>query len=331
MPYVISRTTFVTRRLFYLTIAVAVSGCAQGPPTSPPPAYFGMAQTSASPAAHFYGNDLMYMSQPSGNDVVVYKRKKNSATLTYDKTLTGFSRPMGMVTTPDGQLYIANSGDSSVLVYRTTRKGPKGPIATLDDTGEVPINVDARPNRRLVAVSNASTTNGGAGSVSVYLNRRANPSRMLTYGSDPIQGEGIAIDAKGNCYWSFNDLKTLIGSIVEFAGCRGSGTLFESGILFVGGVAFDKSGDLYFVDQLAGIYKCSGPSSCSIFLPVGSLFGLLLPKDINFDNSQPQNLWVADAAGYIDAVNLEGILFYALQVVGGITDPPDGVAPAPGS
>jgi hypothetical protein len=275
----------------------------------------------------------MYASQPSSNAVVVYKRKKKGDTLKYYETLnSGFSKPMGMVTTPDGRWYIANSGDSNVLVYRTTRKGPQGPIATLGDQGEVPVNVDATPNRRLVAVSNGSTTGGGAGSVSVYLNRQAQPSRVLSYGSDQVQGEGVAIDSNGNCFWSFNDPKTLTGSIVEFAGCTGSGSLFESGILDVGGIAFDQSGDLYFVDQLAGIYKCTGPSSCGLFLSIGSLLGeLLFPKNINFDHKNPQSLWIADAAGYIDAVNLDGLIVYYIQTVGGILDPPNGIAPAPGS
>lgn len=275
----------------------------------------------------------MYSSQPSGNEVVVYKRKKKGDSLKYYETLSsGFNQPMGMVTTRDGQLYVANSGDSNVPVYRTTRKGPKGPIATLRDIGEVPVNVDVTRDRRLVAVSNQSTTGDGAGSVSVYLNRQHQPSRVLTYGSDPIQGEGIAIDSNGNCYWSFNDPKTLTGSIVEFAGCNGSGTLFATGILDVGGLAFDPSGNLYYVDQVAGIYECAGPSSCSLFLSVGSLLGeLLFPKNLNFDNKNPSNLWVSDAAGYIDAVNLDGLIVYSVQTIGGILDPPIGVAPAPGS
>ncbi len=275
----------------------------------------------------------MYASQPSSNAVVVYKRKKKSDALKYYETLDSrFSKPMGMETTPDGRWYIANSGDSNVLVYRTTRKGPQGPISTLGDAGEVPVNVSATPDRRLVAVSNGSTAGGGAGSVSVYLDRQTQPSRILSYGSDPIVGQGIAIDSNGNCYWSFNDPKTLTGSIVKFSGCNGSGSLFASGILAVGGIALDRSGNLYYVDQLAGIYKCSGPSSCSIFLSIGSLLGeLLLPKNINFDNGNPQNLWIADAAGYIDAVNLNGLIVYYVQTIGGILNPPDGIAPAPGS
>ena len=256
----------------------------------------------------------MYSTQPSDNEAVVYKRNNKGFTLTRLETLTsGFSAPMGTVTTAEGRWYIANSGDSNILVYRTTRTGPEGPEDTLSDDGEVPVNVAVAPSRRIVAVSNGSTTGRGAGSLSVYLNGRKEPSRTLTYGSDPIQGEGIAIDSNGNCYWSFNDPKTLTGSIVKFAGCNGSGVLFKSRISKAGGMAFDQSGNLYYVDQLAGIYKCSGPWSCEIFTPVAGPGGLVIPTNINFDNHSPQNLWVADAGGYIDAVNSSGLIVYILK------------------
>ena len=316
------------RRLLQLTLALAAGGCARNLPAATQP--FATLSTLAQPATHFYGNDFLFSSQPLSNDVVVYKRKRNSYTLKSFETLSsGFSKPMGMVTTPDGHWYVANSGDSDVLLYKTTRNGPQGPKATLADGGQVPVNVDATSNRQLVAVSNGSTTGNGAGSVSVYLNRQNAPSRHLTYGSDPVQGEGVAIDPSGNCYWSFNDPNTLIGSIVEFTGCNGAGTLFKTGILKAGGLAFDHRGNFYYVDQLLGIFKCQG-SSCTLFVPI-VLGGLVAPANINFDRSNPQNLWVADAAGYIDAVNLQGLLAYLLQILGGATDPPIGIAPAPGT
>ena len=77
-------------------------------------------------------------------------------------------------------------------------------------------------------------------------------------------------------------------------------------------MAFDHSGNLYYVDQLLGIFKCQG-SSCAIFAPI-ILGGLISPTNVNFDNSDPQNLWVADAAGYLDAVNLQGLVAYILQI-----------------
>ncbi|MBV8373232.1 MAG: hypothetical protein JOY69_08210 [Candidatus Eremiobacteraeota bacterium] len=318
----------MARLLMHLTIVGAASGCAQDSSISLARSQFAAQQTLAGPdTQHFYG---MGASQPSNNEVTVYKR--NGFTLTRYETLTsGFSAPMGMMTTANGWWYIANSGDSNVLVYHTTRTGPIGPKATLNDDGQVPVNVAVTSDRQIVAVSNGSGRGGSAGSLSIYLHERHKASRRLTYGSDPIQGAGVAIDASGNCYWSFNDPNTLTGSIVEFANCSGNGSLFKSGILKAGGIAFDPSGNLYYVDQLTGIYKCSGPSSCSIFTPILGSGGLVIPMNINFDNNTPPNLWVADAGGYIDAVNVSGLIVYTLNVIGGILDPPNGVAPVPGS
>lgn len=321
---VIPKMGLMARLLTYSATALAVSGCAQSLPT----ASSAIPHTLAAPLTQHFYSEWMYASQPSGNEVSAFKRKRNGYGLTLYTTLTGFAAPMGMVATPDGRLYIANSGDSNILVYRSTRKGPKGPKATLSDPGEVPVNVDATPNQRLVAVSNSSTTKSGPGSVSVYLNRRDEPSRILSYGSDPVAGAGIAIDASGNCYWSFNDPDKLTGSIVKFTNCNGRGTLFRSGILRAAGLAFDKSGNLYYVDQLLGVFKCVG-SSCYPFIEL-SLGGLVIPTNINFDNGSPQNLWVADAAGSIDAVSLQGLLAYILDIIGGVTNPPNGIAPSPG-
>ncbi len=101
----------VSRRLVHLATALAVAGCAQGSLPSGTPPYAGATQTLAWPAAHFYGNDAIYSSQPASNEVVIYKRKSGRLTLTRRKTLTaGFSSPMGMVTTADGWWYVANFG-----------------------------------------------------------------------------------------------------------------------------------------------------------------------------------------------------------------------------
>jgi DNA-binding beta-propeller fold protein YncE len=292
----------------------AVTGCTH---LSAVPVTFPAPPAASGPWAHFYGNDWVALSQPTDNEIVVYKHNVKTGTLKYHQTLSsGFSNPMGTVTTPNGQMYVANSGDSNVPVYRSARAGFRGPIATLSDAGQNPANVAVTPNRNLVAVSNQSTTTGGAGSVSVYLNRHNTPDRYLTYGGDQLQGEGVAIDSSGNCYWSFNDRDTLTGSIVEFYDCSGTGVPYAAG-------------NLYFVDQLLGIWKCTAPNACALFLQAG-LGGLLLPRNINFDNGQPQNMWISDAAGYVDAVNLQGILFYTLETLGGALYPPFGVAPSPG-
>ena len=323
---------------FFVSAAATVAllgGCGGGSPAGMPE---GTAQqllanprSLVSDAGARAGNDVsnfggwMYTAQFFGHDVQVYQR--NGFSLTPFETITnGISAPQGTMTTRNGWWYVANGGHSNVLIFRSTKHGPAGPVGTLDDFGYVPVNVAVNPSRRLVAVSNGASTSGGTGSVSVYLNRQTEPSRILTYGNGVLHGMGIAIDKHGNCYWSFNTTSSGNGSVVEFSGCDGPGAIVVPSIANAGGVAFDQQGNLYYVDQASGVYKCKGTASpCKLF---ASGFGD--PININFDYKS-KNLWIADATGYIDAVKTKnGRLVYHEPAAGGPTDPPFGIAPAPG-
>jgi hypothetical protein len=262
----------------------------------------------------------MYTAQLYGNDAEIYKRNGNI--LNPFETLTGLSAPSGTVSTVNGWWYIANGGASNVVIYKTTNNGPTGPVGKpLADSGEFPVNVAVTPSRRLVAVSNGATNGSGAGNVTVYLDRQTEPSRSLTYGSDQLQGEGVAIDHQGNCYWSFNDPRTSSGSIVEFAGCNGSGTLVLSGIANAGGIVFDQSDNLYYVDQTSGVYKCKKTSQCKLFVPIDGQ-----PTNLNFDLKQ-KSLWVADATGFIYQVDPKSGGYSKTPAYGAA---PYGIAPSPG-
>lgn len=269
-------------------------------------------------SAHLYGEDLKIYEQ------------NGSSLILFGEFTSGVKFPEGTKVTPNGWWYATNAGNSNVLVYKSKKSGPVGPFPPLQDNGQIPVNVDALPNRRLVAVSNQGS-GSVPGSVSVYLNRQTDPSRTLTYGSGPAVGMGIAIDHQGDCYWSFNGAGSGSGTIVKFTGCNGSGTLVVSGITRVGGIIFDQSGNLYYVDQTSGIYQCKKTANCKNFLGL-STPGLVQPYNMNFDYKS-KDIWVADLAGYI--VEISGLNNpKKLQVMryadGSPSDPPYGVAPAPG-
>jgi DNA-binding beta-propeller fold protein YncE len=277
-----------------------------------------------SPDAQHYGNDYVYSAQLYGNDATVYKQK--GRTLTPVETLfEGIAAPQGTVTTSTGWWYLANGGNANVLIYRTTKRGPRGPLGKLDDGGEIPVNVDVTPNQRLVAVSNGTSASSGTGSLSVYVDRQSHPSRVLTYGRDLLAGRGVAIDPHGDCFWSFDDesVPSAAGSIVEFPNCSGAGTLVISGITSAGGMAFDRAGNLYYIDEAVGIYECTGVAQCKVFST-----GFGLPTNLNFDASETK-LWVADATGYIDAVNSSSGVIESKTL--SIDGDPYGIAPAPGN
>ncbi len=98
-----------------------------------------------------------------------------------------------------------------------------------------------------------------------------------------------------------------------------------------GGLAFDQRGDLYYVDQTNGVYQCKRTSQCRLFVGVGNGTNQLgVPTNINFDH-RSKYLWVADATGYIVAVSSKSGAVVKIPAVGGPSDPPFGIAPAPGS
>jgi hypothetical protein len=329
----------IVRQLSFgtLTLLTVLSGCNSGSSASVPPSANGGAPVSmavASPDNNGKGHggncdtgggDLTYTAQLFGNDLKVYKVSGSGGGLTYVCTLTqGVVAPDGTVTTPNGWWYVANEGASNVLIYRTKHGMPRGPVSSLSDYDQLPVNVDANPSRKLVAVSNKSSTSGATGSVSVYLNRQAVPSRMLTFGNDNLEGQGVAISHSGDCYWSFYDPTVGSGSIVKFSGCNGSGAAIASSITTPGGMAFDRGGNLYYLDSTTGIYKCKKTSNCALFAT-----GFVDPVNMNFDQHD-KNLWVADAGGYIDVVSPKsGRIEH--QYPTDPSDPPFGIAPEPGS
>jgi hypothetical protein len=322
-------SSFGARPLVCALASIAIlGGCAGGGESAAgQPSTFGLDHSAPfGQQAHLYGADWVYSTQPADNEVVVYTRPHGSLRLSYLETVNfGFSAPMGITTAPGGFWYVANAGTASILLFRETATGPKGPLAALTDRGEVPVNVAVAPDQQVIAVSNAFEVGGAAGSLSVFVSGRERPTRTLHYGTDPVLGEGVAIDAFGNCYWSFNDPMTQTGSIVEFPNCTGKGTLVQSGIAKVTGITLDQANNLYYIDQSSGVYKCDQTMRCQLFAA-----GFDLPTDISFDRGY-QNLWVADASGYIDAVNpMSGLIEYSLEAFGGSGDPPFGIAPSAG-
>ena len=287
---------------------------------------------------------VMYTAQYYGNDVKIYSVHQTD--LKYVEQLTsGLVHPQGMATTPNlvsqglsaalrvrvhpnwssnGGWYIANTGASNIPIFISTPSGPQGPIATLQDPGQYPIDVAASVTHQFVVVSNAFSTSLGSGSLSIFPASASLPNSYLSV-SDYVQGSGVAVDSKGNCYWSYDDLQNFSASIVEFPSCEGSAQTIVSGLGAAGGLAFDRSDNLYYVDQLAGVYKCTKTSSpCSL---LSADFGD--PVFLNFDKSW-EDLWVSDAAGYIDAVDPQsGAIISSTPATSGRSDPPIGIAPAP--
>ncbi|HLY03154.1 MAG TPA: hypothetical protein VKR56_11755 [Candidatus Cybelea sp.] len=276
------------------------------------------------------GGSIIYTTQMYGHDVKVYNVGGTQGLSFSCYVSNGVDAPDGTVATVNGWLYVANGNGNDVLVYRTKHGMPQGPESSLTDAN-FPTNVNTDPNRQVVAVSNLGTSSEN-GNVYIYLHRQSVKSRTLTYGgSGTVYGAGIAISHNGDCFWGFNGTASNSGEIVEFPKCNGSGTVVRSGIGKVGGVIFDQSDDLYFVDTYSGIWSCdkTSGSSCKILTPLSK--DLVGPTNMNFDY-KGKDLWVADpAGGFIDEINpVTGAIELPYSAYDGASDPPFGIAPEPG-
>jgi DNA-binding beta-propeller fold protein YncE len=292
-----------TRLSFTLAALGFLGGCAgSASPQSIAPSGPNLSIAPPPFRANHYGEDWIISAQPYGDAVNLYKQ--SGAKLKFQAKLTwGISLPRGLAAATNGYWYVSNAGHSNVLLYRVQKYSvPQYPSETLVDDGQLPDGVAATLDRNLVAVSNLSTTGSGGGSVSVYLNRQTEPSRVLTYGSHQLQGQGVAVDAQGNCFWSFNDANPNSGSIVEFAGCNGGGSVVVSGISRVRGIAIDDDDNLYYADEADGVHRCIKTSKCSLWAS-NATYGFGGPEDISIDG-KGKTLWLADATGYLWAIGL---------------------------
>jgi hypothetical protein len=200
---------------------------------------------------------VVYVCQPGSNQCGVYSQKTKALIRLLTASGNGLADPEGVAVGAGGIWYIANTGASNVPVY-----GKFGSVLlkTLKDAGEYPDDVAV--GNGVAAVSNLLSTTSAAGSVSVYVGRATSPSYILR---DPnaFKGIGLAFDAAGNCYWSYNTASG-VGQIDAFEGCSKGATPVNLGITmgFAGGVAFDARGNLWYVDQFAGLFECAGTVSC---------------------------------------------------------------------
>jgi hypothetical protein len=298
---------------------------------SPSPSPTGSASPSPSPSPSSSPSPppfgyWLYTCSGKADECPVYS--VSGTTLKYVKSVSSLSEPAGGAAAPRGIWYVAELSASKIAVFKSTKTGPSGLFETLADTGQYPVDVAVNAKNQIVAVSNEETTKGGQGSVTVYLNGAKSPTSTLTYrvkGSFFV-GVGITTDAAGDCFWGVDDAELGGSSVIEFAKCAGAGTVVVSGITQVGGLAMDEAGDLYFVDEASGVYRCTLLASCSEIAT-----GFIQPTMIRFDSNWT-NLWLTDlSAATIYALDPStGATRSTTPEHGGSEDAAEGLILAPG-
>lgn len=256
-----------------LLFAAACSGnAAMGPASAP-----SLPSTFASSAAARADG----AQSSSGGYVYVCTLEPKCSVFTADgqrvRTVTkGLELPVAIVSDPQGNVYVGDAGAGQIAIYAP---GMTKRIATR--TG-VNVGFDIALHDGTLAVS-------GGTSVEVFPAGSGTPTILTD--SEAMQGNGIAFDSQGNCYWSLT-LNDGLGTVRvdEFAGCAGAPNRLD-----IPGspmwLAFDGNDNLYYANPAAraGIYRCAKLAQCAIAYRRS-------PRAIRFDQGW-QHLYAADLHG----------------------------------
>jgi hypothetical protein len=230
----------------------------------------------------------------AGEDTVdVY----NSA-LTLIATLTGFSEPQGLASDTAGDIFIADTVNSRIVVYENDYATVK---ETLNDPGQYPAGVAVQETSGLVGVTNIISTSGGPGSVSIYAKFSPNPCVTV---SNPNFARVYfdAFDAVGNLYVDGQDANgnTVVGVVRN--GCKSNiitQLLVGNTIQFPGGVQVTPNGldRVVIGDQLTSqLYNYKAPLNNSLKMPVETTTLSGASDAVTFAfTANGARIWTADA------------------------------------
>ncbi len=231
------------------------------------------------------------VSDSGTNDVYAY-----SSSGKLIATITGFSEPQGMGGTKAGSFYVADTGNSNILLYANDFKTK---IATLKDPNQYPVGVSYYEKTGIVGVTNIISTSDGAGSVSFYAREKTTPCVTVSSSSwGRVYFD--AFDADGNLFIDGEDTSgnVLVGEIT--GGCKATTitTLkVSNAISFPGGVQVTKTGDIAIGDQEgAAVYTYKAPVKGSLGKPIETtpLTGSSDAVTFAF-TALDKYLWTADA------------------------------------
>ncbi len=120
-------------------------------------------------AAGLAKRDLLYLSDDGDGNVYVYSFPDAKL----QGTLTGLNVPAGECVDKAGDVWIVEEGTNDIVEYA---HGGTIPIATLTETNNAPEGCSVDPTTGNLAVANAQTLSGGAGSVGVYAHAQGTPT-----------------------------------------------------------------------------------------------------------------------------------------------------------
>jgi hypothetical protein len=232
------------------------------------------------------------VSDAEADTVVVFNTKGKVVA-----TITGFSEPQGLDSDTSGNLYVADTVNSEIKIYKDDYKTL---LSTLADSGQYPAGVAYDDTTGIVAATNIISTSGGAGSVSFYAKGKKTPCVTVS-NSNFARVYFDAFDASGNLYidGSNSSGSVVVGEITGACKAKSIAILTtKNTIEFPGGVQVTPKGDIVIDDQEGlALYTYKPPVKGSLGTPVATtpLTGAEDPVTFAFTKTAT-DAWTADAA-----------------------------------
>ncbi len=266
----------------YLYVAIAsivVSGCAGEQNASPQNQILRTTAQRNSPASWIdpiaaKKSNLLYVSDVANNEVYIY----TYPSLNLVGILTGFDNPHGLCVDGAGEVLVVNTNASDLVVY------PHGSVLasqTIKDSGQYPIGCSVSVSQDAIAVSNAGTTTGGPGSVTVFSGPPVNypiaSMSTVSYLSYDKAGDLFADGTDASGSFQFAELprhKTVFKPIDLNQAIGAPGGLQPYGSYIV--VGDESTNNVYLVvrEQIVGSTSLGGASQVvQFFIAGGTLIG----------------------------------------------------------
>jgi sugar lactone lactonase YvrE len=198
----------------------------------------------------------------TGKNPAIVGAHRNEFSSTPNRTLTGLANPSAMAFDAAGNLYVANSGGTTVSVFEPGQTMAKSTLTELD--GPIALAFDSS-GKLYVANFNGTT-------VSVFDPGQTTPETTLTGVSSPID---LAFDNAGNLYVVNTDKPTV--SVFPPGATSPKFTLTDQGTPSF--VATDADGNIY-VSNFEGTVSVFAPGKTT---PFRTLTGLSHPSAAVFD------------------------------------------------
>jgi hypothetical protein len=227
--------------------------------------------------------------------------------------------PYGLYVNKRGDLYIANSQASNVLVYH---RGAQQPFATLSDPSEYPYGV-TEDSHETVFVANAETNGAGAGDIAVYPHGKSTASTTF---ADPKWYSPVAIasDAKDNLYVCFNTGTSW--GVDKFAAGTTKPIDLKLKLTSCWGIVVDKNQNLVVADRngkQVDVFPPGATTPSHTFPVAAEPFAVALSsdaKDVFVSDYADDNVseYTYPAGSVVETIDLEGY-----GEIGGVAvDPP---------